>query len=127
MTDEYDIPAAVDDSPQLETFYQNVVEFVDEWLLPRYARNPQTHSWDPRWFEYVEVVDRLEALWRSWEFLRLEGMTGMAVFFRDYFDPAMAQIASKDGPFWNMTSLQGRQVPEPWPSDKPDSEFYASL
>jgi hypothetical protein len=128
VTDEYDTPEPADaEAPQLETFYENVVEFVDEWLLPRYARDPRSHVWDPQWFEYVEVVDRLEALWRAWEFLRLEGMTGMAVFFRDYMDPAMDQITSKNGPFWKLGSVHAREIPATWPSEKPDSEFYASL
>ena len=129
MSDEFDDPTddEVEEVEQLETFYENVVEWVDEWLLPRYARNPKTHKWDPQWFDYVEVVDRLEALWRSWEHFRLEGMTGMAVFFRDYLDPAMNVITSPEGPFWKAEELGGRQLPQPWPSGTPDAEFYASL
>lgn len=129
MSDEFDDPTdpVDDEAVQLQTFYSNVVEWVDEWLLPRYARSLKTHRWDPQWFEYVEVVDRLEALWRAWEHFRLEGMTGMAVFFRDYLDPAMGVITSADGPFWNLGNLGARALPEPWPSGTPDSDFYASL
>jgi len=129
VSDEFDDPTdpVDDEAVQLQTFYSNVVEWVDEWLLPRYARSLKTHRWDPQWFEYVEVVDRLEALWRAWEHFRLEGMTGMAVFFRDYLDPAMGVITSSDGPFWNLGNLGARALPEPWPSGTPDPDFYASL
>jgi hypothetical protein len=129
MSDEFDDPMdeEVEEVQQLETFYENVVQWVDEWLLPRYARNPKTHKWDPQWFEYVEVVDRLEALWRAWEHFRLEGMTGMAVFFRDYFDPTMIVITSPEGPFWKAAALGGRVLPDPWPAGTPDADFYASL
>jgi len=47
-----------------------VVELVDGWLLPRYARSLKTHRWDPQWFEYVEVIDRLDTLRRAWEHFR---------------------------------------------------------
>lgn len=129
MTDEFDNPTDHVDSEviQLQTYYPNVVEWVDEWLLPRYARNPKTHRWDPQWFEYVEVVDRLAALWRAWEHLRLEGMTGMAVFFRDYLDPAMGVITSADGPFWNLGALGPRTIPARWPTGTPAADFYGFL
>ena len=57
--------------------------------------------WDPDWFENVEALDRLEALWRAWEHYRLEGMTGMAVFWNDQFDPTMRELTDPDhGVFW---------------------------
>ena len=92
-----------------------------------YACNLKTHKWDPQWFECVKVVDRLEALWRAWEHFRLEGMTGMAVFFSDYLDPGMGVITSNDGPFWNLGNLGARALPEPWPSGSPDADLWASL
>jgi hypothetical protein len=91
------------------------------------VRDPKKYRWDENWFEYTEVLDRLEALWRSWEFYRLEGMTGMAVFFRDNMDPTMQVITSPDGPFWNLGALGERAVPAPWKSETPDAEFYAAL
>lgn len=116
-----------DEAVELETFYPNVVVFVTEWLLPHYRRNPKSHRWSPRWFEYTEVLDRLEALWRAWEHYRLEGMTGMAVFFNDYMDPTMREVTSPDGPFWNMQNLDGDDVPEQWTSEEPPAELLAML
>lgn len=65
--------------PMLELAFQNVYEFVDDWLLSRYRRKPDT-KWEPRSFENLEVLDRLEALWRACEFMPYQGMTGMQVF-----------------------------------------------
>lgn len=77
------------------------MEFVEQWLLPHYKRDPKTHYWDARWWEHTEAVGQLEALWRAWEHFRLDGMTGMAVFFRDYMDPTMSVLTNDRGPFWN--------------------------
>ncbi|WP_136588167.1 MULTISPECIES: DUF4913 domain-containing protein [Actinomycetes] len=106
-----------DDIEVVETTYANVAEFVEQFLLPTYRRNPAKHRWDPRWWEYQEVAMRLEALWRSFEYLRLEGPTGMAVFFRDYLDPTMRELTSENGPFWRLDKLgDERTVPDAWPS-----------
>lgn len=89
------------EAQELETYFANVYEFVDQWVLPRYLRKPGTVRWDPDWFENVEALDRLEALWRAWEHYRLEGMTGMAVFWNDQFDPTMRALTDPDhGVFW---------------------------
>lgn len=50
----------------------------------------------------------------------------MAVFFRDYLNPAMNVITAPDGPFWNIGNLGKRTLPEPWASGTPDPDFYAS-
>jgi hypothetical protein len=124
MRDDVEIPdAQTDEPPEMETFYPDVVAFVDEWLLEHFKRNPKTFLWDPRWWEITEAVSRLEALWRAWEFYRLEGMTGMAVFFNDYMNPVMRELTSRDGPFWRSTDLGGRKLPEKWPSEKPPADF----
>jgi hypothetical protein len=41
----------------------------------------------------------LEALWRAWEYLRLDAHTGMSVWFRDHADHHMAVLLSADGAF----------------------------
>jgi hypothetical protein len=52
MSDDFDDPTDHDvdvESVHLETVYPSVVEWVDQWLLPRFARSPKTHKWDPQW------------------------------------------------------------------------------
>ncbi|WP_370460793.1 DUF4913 domain-containing protein [Pseudarthrobacter sp. GA104] len=41
-------------------------------------------TWCPRWWNRPEAISRLEALWRAWEHLRLDGATGMTVWWRDH-------------------------------------------
>ena len=48
-----------DDIDVVETVYANVAEFVEQFLLPTYRRNPANFRWDPRWWEYQEVPLRL--------------------------------------------------------------------
>ncbi|OLT46166.1 DUF4913 domain-containing protein [Cellulosimicrobium sp. CUA-896] len=53
-------------SEPVATFSPNVDVWVREWLLPHFKRNPKAFRWDPRGWEYTEVVAHLERLWRSW-------------------------------------------------------------
>ena len=63
---------------------------------------------------------RLEALWASWEKMRLEGGPGMVAYFRDYLDSMMRVILDPKGPFHtydpNKHDRDGaRDLPEPLP------------
>jgi hypothetical protein len=82
-------------------YYGSVDEFVREYLRHVYRRaiNGRSRIWAAKWWEYDEAVIRLEALWRSWEFLRLDPSTGMSVWWRDHADPHMAVLMDPDGPF----------------------------
>lgn len=114
-------------------YFANAAEWVEHWLVPHYKRNPKTHLWDERWWEYTEVIAVFEALWQAWEFLRQDSMTGPAVFFRDYLWPCMRELTGPDGPFWKTAEITERSLPEPWaaltppagmfrPADHPDEQ-----
>ncbi len=114
--------AAQPAAPVLELAFQNVYEFVDEWLLPRYRRKPDL-KWDPRWFENLEALDRLEALWRSFEYMRYQGMTGMQVFWNDYLGPTMRELTAQDGVFWYVSQYdEGGKKPDQFTSERPPAE-----
>lgn len=86
--------------PAFEPFYSSLDQWVTDWLLPNYSRPLRDVSqfrWDPQWWRYSEVVMRLEALWASWEKMRLEGGPGIVTFFRDYLDPMMRVILRPAG------------------------------
>lgn len=72
---------------------------------------------------------RLDALWRAWEHLRLDPATGMAVWFRDHADHAMAVLLDPDGPFKGCSPTNGHSTRlEPLPlDDPPDGLFTAEL
>lgn len=63
----------------------------------------------------------LEALWISWEKMRLEGGPAIVVFYRDYLDPMMRTIMGPDGPFHTFNPHKKdpdgprEHLPEPLP------------
>lgn len=87
------------DEPTL--YYGSVDEFVREYLVNAYRRrvDGQRTLWAADWWMYDEAVIRLEALWRSWEELRLDPATGMSVWWRDHADHHMNVLLSENGPF----------------------------
>ena len=114
VVDEFDDDVDLGEDDAVRTFYPNVAQWVEQWLLPHYKRDLSARRWDPQWWEYTEVIARLEALWQAWEYQRTDGMTGTAIFFRDYLDPAMREITAADGPFWKLSDVRQRELPEQW-------------
>lgn len=100
--------------PERATYYVDMFAWVEEWLLPHWAHRKE--HWSDTWWEYPEALSRLEAVWRAWEFLRLEGALGMSVFWRDHLDPHMKALTAPDGVFYGVRKLdlEGRP-PAPWP------------
>lgn len=77
-------------------------------------------TWCPQWWKHAEAISRLEALWRAWEFLRLDGTTGMGVWWRDNTDHHMSVLLSTDGPFKGCTPDDGhRPKLAPLPCEQP--------
>ncbi len=101
------------DSPdEVELAYPNSAQWLERYLLPNYVRRPVENRWCPTWWEHAEALTRIEALWRSWEALRWDGPTGMAVWWRDYCDPHMRVLLSADGPFFDC--VRGHTLPTPF-------------
>jgi len=107
-------------------YFANVDEFVRMYLLPNWRRKPHNVAWCSHWWEHAEAISRLEALWESWEKLRLEPGTGMAVWWRDYADPHMAVLTDRDaGPFTKCDFTKGtHEVPEIWASAQPPTGLF---
>jgi hypothetical protein len=84
-----------------EPYFPNLLAFVTEYLGPMYRRSLSGPgvTWCPEWWNHAEAIARLEALWRAWEFLRLDPHTGMSVWFRDHADHHMSVLLNADGPF----------------------------
>ncbi|MCU1531289.1 MAG: hypothetical protein JWO49_860 [Arthrobacter sp.] len=59
------------------------------------------------WWKHEEAISRLEALWRAWKFLRLDGSTGISVWWRDHADHHMGVLLSADGPFKGCNPVAG--------------------
>ena len=90
-----------DEPPQL--FYGSSNEFVREHLIYMYARRvgPGNASfrWAADWWNYPEALARIDALWRAWEHLRLDGATGCSAWWIDHADRQMPILMSTEGPF----------------------------
>jgi len=110
-----------------EPVYASVEAWVTEWFAPMIRRPTRSHLvWCPRWWEHGEALARLEALWRSWEALRLDGTTGMSVWWRDHCDPHLAFLRDdnqspfadcRDGEHREFDELQVAPAPPGWWGD----------
>jgi hypothetical protein len=87
--------------------------FVCEYLLAVYRRpvSATSTTWCAEWWRHREACVRLDALWRSWEHLRLDAATGMSVWLRDHADHHMSVLLSADGPFKGCTPERHAQRP----------------
>lgn len=106
-------------------FFANVWDFVYRWLRHMYKRptGPNvSFRWDSDWFRCPEVVSRLTELWRVWEMARVDTGSMMAIWWRDYCDPAMDRIMSPEGPF--RTSDEKTAPGQPLGCNRPpDGQF----
>lgn len=76
--------------------------WVNGLLIPVYGRETRSQApWCPRWWEHLEAVARLHALWLTWQELTdpAAGASGPAVWHRDHLGPAMVELRDPAGPF----------------------------
>jgi hypothetical protein len=108
-----------------EPAYPNSATWVARWLCPNLEREiKRTFEWCPQWWDHPEAVQRLEALWRAWEILRLNGGTGMSTWWVDHADHHLSLLCNPDiGPFGHCHTTHGRDIaplratepPDDWP------------
>lgn len=128
---EPEAPAAADhprpSATERELVFDSLEGWVRGYLLAMYRRavSGTATTWCPEWWRHPEAVLRLEALWRAWEYLRLEPTTGLSVWFRDHCDQQMAQLLSADGPFRGCKPAGHRRALEPLPSIVPPAGWRA--
>ncbi len=110
---------------QFQTYYPSMPAWVAGYLADAIRRPEQpSRVWCPQWWAHREAVDRLEALWRAWEHLRLDGTTGMSIWWRDHADHHLDKLCDSDGPF---SRCRKGHVGEnnPLPCDPPPEGFFA--
>lgn len=119
--------AAAEQAPP-ELVFGSVEEFVAEKLARTYRREvteSKHRHWCPQWWLHEEAISRLEALWRSWEHLRLDPALGMSVWWRDHADHHMAALFDADGPFKSCSVRGGhRDSIPPLPLIAPDPALF---
>ncbi len=101
-----DVAAAVFSRPPTkshqsdEPMYDTLDDWVSEYFAPTFGRPIGGElRWCAQWGEHAEAVTRLEALWRSWESLRLEPALGMATWLTHHLDPQLTALLSRSGTF----------------------------
>jgi Domain of unknown function (DUF4913) len=88
------------DTPPPKPVYDGVEEWVAGQFLPMFRRPlGGEYRWCREWWQHAEAITRLTALWHSWEALRLEPGTGMAVWLRDHLDHQLPVLLGRGGPF----------------------------
>lgn len=118
-----DALGAAEKAPQL--VYGNVNEFFEQFLRHSYKRvltGRGAPFWDPCWWQHEEGLMRLEALWRSWEHLRLDPATGMSVWWRDHVDHHMPALMTEAGPFGGSEAQADRG--DPLPHEQPPAGLF---
>ena len=108
--------------------FGSVDDFVRNQLLITYTRvvGPRMQRrWSAQWWRSAEAIIRLEALWRSWEHLRLDGATGSSIWWRDHLDHHMPILMSPDGPFED--SQDQNRPGEPLPYTEPPKGMFPDV
>jgi hypothetical protein len=124
--DEWDtaIASAGPDSTPPEPRYPGVEAWVTKHLLPTYLRQSGPRTWCAQWWRHPEALERLEALWRAWEALRLDTTTGMSVWWRDHADHHLPILLSTDGPFARCAGRTHQALPDPFPTDPAPTDWW---
>lgn len=117
---------AEDEAPEL--YYGSFDEFVREMIVPIFRRRVGERAparWAADWWHYPEAVMRLEALWRSWEALRLDPALGLSLWMRDHADHHLAVLMSPEGPF--AKSSDEAKVGDPLPYTAPPEGLFPDV
>jgi len=108
--------------------YDGVEAWVTGQFLPMFRRPlGGEYRWCRQWWLHAEAITRLTALWHSWEALRLEPGTGMAIWLRDHLDHQLTVVLGRAGPLRSAartsTSNPGKQRPS---THRPDGGTSAT-
>jgi hypothetical protein len=100
------LPTGSDLSPPtpVTPAYATLEDWVTGFFHPTFRRQFGGElRWCAQWHEHPEALLRLEALWRSWEALRLDPTLGIATWLTNYADPQLAALLHRTGTFASCT------------------------
>ncbi|MGW5230419.1 DUF4913 domain-containing protein [Nocardia niigatensis] len=108
-----------------ELIFKTVKDYVDGYVSLLYRRDNSEYNesrvvWCPQWWKHGEAFARMDASWSAFEHLRLDGTTGMSVFWIQHLDPHMAVLLDPEGPFKYCSPSRGHSE-ELQPLDSPDA------
>ena len=80
--------------------YESLDHWVEQYFLVVFARSTGGElRWCLEWRQHPEAVTRLEALWRSWEAMRMDTNLGIASWLVSYLDPILSVLLARQGTF----------------------------
>ncbi|QKG20090.1 DUF4913 domain-containing protein [Actinomadura verrucosospora] len=89
---------------KLKPLYPSLSSWVSTHFVPMYRRTlGGEFRWCAQWWHHGEAISRLTALWYAWEAMRLQGATGMALWYRDHLDHQLPVLLGPRGPFYQCT------------------------
>jgi hypothetical protein len=108
-----------------ELVYGSTEEFLHEQLLPTYVRDVDGRAakWCIEWYFHPEALSRVEAMWRAREHLRLDGATGISVWWKDHADHHMNVLLDPRGPFYKCDMQKHRDPEHLEPKKAPQGWF----
>lgn len=110
-------PAQVKDGVVPTPLFPTLDAWVGGWFTPTFGRRLGAARWCARWWLHPEAVVRLEALWRTWEVLRLDPAFGMATWLREHLDPQRAVLFGEEGPFQACDGHTAHHPPPDLPAE----------
>ena len=125
-----DEPAAeesAEETPQL--YYGSLPEFMREFVTPMFPRdvtNTPGLTWCPKWWLHPEAAYRLDSLWRSWEYMRLDAALGTSSWIREHLDHHLPVMLADSGPFKGCLIKNGHAIDRDYtfPIEEPPEGLY---
>jgi hypothetical protein len=110
--------------------YPSFTSWVEQHFIQMFQRTlGGEYRWCAQWWQHAEAISRLTALWYAWEALRLQGSTGMGIWYRDHLDHQLPYLMGARGPFYQCTEdqhleprrMRVKPVPDGWWTRPPGS------
>jgi hypothetical protein len=90
-----------------DPMYPDVIAWVERHFVPKFRRTlGGEYRWCAWWWEHAEAISRLTSLWYSWEYMRLQGATGMGLWYRDHLDHQLPVLLGARGPFYQCSERE---------------------
>ncbi|MGI8333645.1 DUF4913 domain-containing protein [Actinomadura scrupuli] len=99
--------AAAEPAKLPDPLYPTVTDWVNDHFVLMYKRTlGGEFRWCAQWWQHAEAISRFTALWYAWEALRLQGSTGVGIWYRDHLDHQLPILLGPRGPFYQCTETE---------------------
>jgi hypothetical protein len=99
------MPEQTEERPK--PLYPTLETWLRHHFIPMYRRTlGGEFRWCAQWWQHAEAISRLTALWYAWEAMRLQGATGMSLWYRDHLDHHLPILLGARGPFYQCTETE---------------------